>query len=153
MYTEKEAQYSEIALSVEALTKDESDIVANLANAAAAIYCALADISWAGFYIMKGDTLVLGPFQGLPACIRIEKGRGVCGRAAEEKRTVVVKDVHSFSGHIACDSRSNSEIVVPIIKNDRVEAVIDIDSTSLSRFDGADAAGLERIASILSNKF
>ena len=124
--------------------------VANLANASALLWDALEDINWAGFYLMEGDTLVLGPFQGKPACIEIGPGRGVCGAAAAQNRTQLVPDVHAFPGHIACDSASNSEIVVPLRRRDgTVFGVLDIDSPSLGRFTEDDRAGLEAYAAVL----
>lgn len=123
----------------------ERDATANAANLAALIYHALPDLNWAGFYWMKGGELVLGPFQGKPACVRIALGKGVCGTAARDRRTIVVADVGEFPGHIACDAASNSEIVVPIIHGDRVIGVLDLDSPLLRRFDEADARGLEAV--------
>lgn len=118
-----------------ALMEGEPNAVANLANASALLKFSLPDTNWAGFYLFDGKELVLGPFQGLPACIRIPLGRGVCGTAASERRTLVVDDVHAFPGHIACDAASNSEIVVPLIKEDRLLGVLDIDSPLKHRFD------------------
>ena len=124
--------------------------IANLANAAALLWEALEDINWAGFYLLEGDTLVLGPFQGKPACIEIGPGKGVCGAAAAQNRTQLVPDVHAFPGHIACDSASNAEIVVPLRRADgTVFGVLDVDSPTLSRFTEADRAGLEAFAAIL----
>ena len=125
---------------------------ANLANAAALIYNTLDDINWAGFYLLEGETLVLAPFGGKPACIEIPVGRGVCGTAAAEKNTVVVDDVHSFPGHIACDCASRSEIVVPLMKEGEVIGVLDIDSPILSRFNEADKEGLEALARIIERE-
>ncbi|MBQ7375868.1 MAG: GAF domain-containing protein [Clostridia bacterium] len=122
---------------------------ANLANAAALLYCSLEDINWAGFYLLEGDTLVLGPFGGKPACIEIPMGRGVCGSAAAEKRTLLVPNVHEFEGHIACDSASNSEIVIPLFRDGEVIGVLDIDSPRYSRFDERDRVGLEEFAKII----
>lgn len=124
-------------------------MIANLANAAALLNQFLTDINWVGFYLADGDELVLGPFQGLPACVRIPFGKGVCGTAAAERRTVVVPDVHQFPGHIACDAASQSEIVVPLIKDDRVIGVLDIDSPVKNRFDDVDRRYLEQFASVL----
>ena len=122
---------------------------ANLANASALLWQELPDLNWAGFYLRRGQELVLGPFQGKPACIRIPWGRGVCGTAAAEDRTVLVPDVHAFPGHIACDSASNSELVVPLHAGGRVVGVLDIDSPTLHRFTVADRAGLEQFAGAL----
>ena len=123
--------------------------IANYANASALLFDALADINWAGFYFMDGSALVLGPFQGKPACIRIPLGRGVCGTAAAENAVQLVYDVHQFPGHIACDSASNSEIVIPLRENGQVFGVLDIDSPSIGRFTDADREGLERFAALL----
>ena len=123
--------------------------VANLANASALLWQEMPAINWVGFYKMTGGKLVLGPFQGKPACIEIPLGRGVCGTAAQERRTVLVEDVHQFPGHIACDSASNSEIVVPIFKNGEIYGVLDIDSPYFSRFAAEDQRGLEEIVKIL----
>lgn len=123
--------------------------IANLANAAALLYHTLEDINWAGFYLMEEDALILGPFQGKTACIRIPVGRGVCGTAAAEDRTQRVDDVHQFPGHIACDCASNAEIVVPLRRGGQVAGVLDIDSPRLNRFSPADQAGLEEFAAIL----
>lgn len=132
-----------------ALTEGERDATANLANAAALIYHALPDLNWAGFYLYKQGMLVLGPFQGLPACVRIPPGRGVCGTAALERRTQVVPDVHAFPGHIACDAASRSEIVVPLVDGERLLGVLDVDSPLSGRFDEADREGLEALARLL----
>ena len=126
--------------------------IANLSNASALLYEVLPDLNWAGFYLLEGDTLVLGPFQGKTACIEIPVGKGVCGTAVAEDRTQLVKDVHLFPGHIACDSASNSEIVVPIRPNGKVVGVLDIDSPLLSRFDEADRDGLEEFVRILEEE-
>ena len=123
--------------------------IANLANAAALLYCSIEDINWAGFYLLEGNTLVLGPFGGKPACIEIPMGRGVCGSAAAEKRTLIVPNVHEFPGHIACDSASNSEIVIPLFRDGEVIGVLDIDSPNYSRFDERDRIGLEEFAKII----
>lgn len=126
--------------------------IANLSNASALLYEVLPDLNWAGFYLLEGDTLVLGPFQGKTACIEISVGKGVCGTAVAEDRTQLVKDVHLFPGHIACDSASNSEIVVPIRPNGKVVGVLDIDSPLLARFDEADRDGLEEFVRILEEE-
>jgi GAF domain-containing protein len=146
----KPAAYAELAGSLEALLSGESDLVANAANMAALIYWSLPDLNWAGFYLLEPTSgeLLLGPFQGRPACVRIPLGKGVCGTSAAERRTVVVPDVHAFPGHIACDSASNSEVVVPIVKDDRLLGVLDLDSPRLARFDEADARGLEELVRI-----
>lgn len=123
--------------------------IADLSNAAALIYNALSDLNWAGFYLKEGDILVLGPFQGKPACIEIPMGRGVCGTAAMMNKTLVVENVHEFAGHIACDGASNSEIVIPLRVNGEVMGVLDIDSPIFSRFDDKDKAGLEALAKII----
>lgn len=127
----------------------ERDYIANLANTSALLFHYLPDLNWAGFYLLKGNELVLGPFQGNPACIRIAMGRGVCGTAAKRRQTIVVPDVHAFPGHIACDDASRSEIVVPLIKDNQLIGVMDLDSPVVGRFDDEDASGLEAIASIL----
>ena len=143
-------KYEELLLYTRGLTMDEPDITANLANVSALINLALEDINWAGFYIMKDGQLVLGPFQGKPACIRINVGSGVCGTAVAENKTQLVKNVHEFPGHIACDSASNSEIVVPIHNRDcSVYGVLDIDSPSFERFTEEDKAGLEAVVKVI----
>ena len=143
-------KYEELLLYTQGLTMDEPDITANLANVSALINLALEDINWAGFYIMKEGQLVLGPFQGKPACIRINVGSGVCGTAVAENKTQLVKNVHEFPGHIACDSASNSEIVVPIHNRDgSVYGVLDIDSPSFERFTEEDKAGLEAVVKVI----
>ena len=139
----KSELYSELAAQSRALFEGERDATANSANLAALIFNTLPDINWAGFYWLKDDGLVLGPFQGKPACVRIALGKGVCGTAARDRRTLVVPDVHEFPGHIACDSASRSEIVVPIVRGNRVFGVLDLDSSKLARFDAEDARGLE----------
>ena len=126
--------------------------IANLANAAALLWNTLPDINWAGFYLAQSDTLVLGPFQGKVACVEIAMGKGVCGTAAQLGKTVVVADVHQFDGHIACDSASNSEIVVPIFVNGALFGVLDIDSSSFDRFTDDDKHGLEQFVSVLQDK-
>jgi GAF domain-containing protein len=123
--------------------------IANLANAAALLFESLEGINWAGFYLLEGETLILGPFQGKHACIEIPMGCGVCGSAVAEKRTLLVPNVHEFPGHIACDSASNSEIVIPLMKDREVVGVLDIDSPNYSRFDERDRAGLEEFARII----
>jgi L-methionine (R)-S-oxide reductase len=143
---DKASRYRDLVPQLAALFEDEPDLVANLANAAAAVKECVAAASWVGFYVRRGDELVLGPFQGKIACVRIALGRGVCGTAAAEARTVLVEDVEQFPGHIACDAGSRSEIVVPVVVADRVVAVLDVDSYDLAAFDAVDAAGLEAVA-------
>jgi GAF domain-containing protein len=144
----KPALYADLATSLTGLLGDERDWVANAANTAALIYTSLPDLNWAGFYMLKEGELVLGPFQGLPACIRIALGRGVCGTAAATLTTQLVTDVHAFPGHIACDAASQSELVVPLVKDGRLIGVLDLDSPRLARFDADDAAGIEHLAAI-----
>lgn len=144
--------YRMLCAQLEALTAGVPHRIANLANASALLYDALDDLNWAGFYWMEDGKLVLGPFQGKPACIEIAVGRGVCGTAVQENRTQLVADVHRFPGHIACDSASNSEIVVPIRKDESVVGVLDIDSPSLGRFTEEDRAGLEAFVRILERQ-
>lgn len=141
--------YTTLNAQLAALTEGISHPISNLANAAALLWHGLSDLNWAGFYLLEGKILVLGPFQGKTACIEIPLGRGVCGTAAAEDRSLVVEDVHAFRGHIACDSASNSEIVVPLRKNGAVIGVLDVDSPSLARFTEEDRIGLEAFAAIL----
>jgi L-methionine (R)-S-oxide reductase len=147
-FRDKARDYARLAQSLESLLAGEPDRIANAANTAALLFEALPDINWAGFYFLKDDELVVGPFQGKPACTRIALGQGVCGAAAQRRETVVVPDVHEFPGHIACDSASRSEIVIPLIVGERLLGVLDIDSPSVARFDEADARGLERLAAV-----
>ena len=149
--TAKATLYKDLAAALEALIGDERDPVANMANAAALIWESLPDINWVGFYRNVGGELVLGPFQGRPACIRMAFGQGVCGAAAATREVQVVEDVHAFPGHIACDSASNSEIVVPIVRDGELIAVLDIDSPSHARFDEEDRAGCIRLGEILAS--
>ena len=142
---DKTERYVELRRYVDALTEDETDWLANLSNVAAAVYDHVHGVNWAGFYLLKNGELVLGPFQGRPACVRIAVGRGVCGAAVSERRTQVVPDVHAFPGHIACDARSRSEIVVPMIVGGQVVGVLDIDSPELRNFDIEDRRALETI--------
>ena len=142
--------YEALEKSLEALIRDVPYETANLANASALLWQSLPDINWAGFYQLRGDKLVLGPFQGKPACIVIPMGRGVCGTAAAEEKTVRVENVHTFPGHIACDCASNSEIVIPLYRNGALWGVLDIDSPRFSRFSPEDQQGLERFAAVLS---
>jgi L-methionine (R)-S-oxide reductase len=148
--TDKKTLYAEIHRALQAVLTGESDVIANLANSAALLFWSLPAVNWAGFYLLKERELVLGPFQGKIACIRIKLGQGVCGSAAEQRQTLVVSNVHEFPGHIACDSASNSEIVVPIIKNDALVGVLDVDSPEFARFDDGDKAGLEEFVQILT---
>ncbi len=144
----KEELYRDLAASLEELLRGETDALANLANAAGLLNAALPKINWCGFYLKKADELVLGPFQGKPACVRIPLGKGVCGTAAALRETVVVPDVNAFPGHIACDSESNSEIVLPLVKDGELLGVLDLDSPVLGRFDEQDARGLNELAEI-----
>ena len=141
--------YGMLAEELTALLEGVPHPVANLSNGAALLYHALPELNWVGFYLLEGETLVLGPFQGKPACIEIPVGRGVCGSAVAQDRTLTVYDVHSFPGHIACDGASNSEIVIPLRKEGRIVGVLDIDSPKIGRFDEKDRIGLEMIAKIL----
>ena len=140
--------WRDLARDLSALLHGERDLIANAANTAALIWDALPGLNWAGFYLYKSGELVLGPFQGKPACVRIAIGKGVCGTAAARRTTVVVEDVHAFPGHIACDSASNSEIVVPLLKGDELLGVLDLDSPKLRRFGAVDQRGLEALAKI-----
>ncbi len=150
-HDDKITLYANLSGEIDALLGGEGDVTANLANAAAAIYHTLPDLNWAGFYLAKrpdGD-LVLGPFQGKPACVRIPIGKGVCGAAAKQRRSVLVADVHEFPGHIACDSASQSELVVPLIHGETLIGVLDLDSPTLARFDAQDQAGCEALVAII----
>ena len=138
--------YEELLRQTRGLLDGERDLVANAANVAALIWQIVPDLNWAGFYFMKGNELVLGPFQGKPACVRIPVGRGVCGTAAARCESVLVEDVHAFPGHIACDSASNSELVVPLVKGGRVFGVLDLDSPLVARFDAEDQRAFEALA-------
>ncbi|MEJ1967819.1 MAG: GAF domain-containing protein [Rhizomicrobium sp.] len=139
--------YHELALMAEGLFAGERDAVANAANLSALLFTGLDGLNWSGFYFLRGaDTLVLGPFQGRPACVRIAVGRGVCGTAARTRETIVVPDVEAFPGHIACDAASRSEIVVPLLRDGRLIGVLDLDSPLAARFDAEDARGLEQLA-------
>ncbi|MDN3377413.1 MULTISPECIES: GAF domain-containing protein [unclassified Pseudoalteromonas] len=143
---QKQEFYQSLVKQTESLITGETNIIANMANISALLFTSLDDVNWAGFYLMDSPSeLVLGPFQGNPACIRIPVGRGVCGTAAATAETQLVEDVHAFSGHIACDAASNSEIVIPILKNGEVYAVLDIDSPSIARFNAEDMKGLEAL--------
>ena len=145
----KAEAYRAMNAQLVAVLAGEPSALANVANMAALLYQSLADLNWAGFYFLRGGELVLGPFQGKVACVRIALGRGVCGTAAEARRTIVVPDVHAFPGHIACDAASRSEIVVPLVQAGRLVGVLDLDSPLPARFDAEDAAGLEAAAAVL----
>jgi GAF domain-containing protein len=145
----KPALYAEIAGQVRALTEGEHDLIANLANTASLLYHSMPDLNWVGFYLLKDDELVVGPFQGKPACVRIAIGKGVCGTAAAQRAPVIVENVHEFAGHIACDSASNSEIVLPIVRGNELIGVLDLDSPKFARFDEQDQAGLEQVVAAL----
>jgi GAF domain-containing protein len=147
-FRDKAGDYARLAQELESLLAGERDLIANAANTAALLFNALPDVNWVGFYLLKGGELVVGPFQGKPACVRIALGKGVCGTAAAERRTVLVPDVHAFPGHIACDAASRSEIVIPLMKPEGLLGVLDLDSPSLARFDETDRRGLERLAAI-----
>jgi len=148
-HVSKAQQYGELLAQARSLMSDETDRIANSANFAALVYHSLADLNWAGFYFFDGAELVVGPFQGKPACVRIALGKGVCGIAAQTRLTQVVPDVHAFAGHIACDSASQSEIVVPLVANDgSLVGVWDVDSPSLNRFDEEDAQGMEALCKL-----
>ena len=140
--------YAELAAQLRALIEGEEDFIANAANFSSLLFYSLPDLNWAGLYLLKGGELVLGPFQGKPACVRIALGSGVCGTAAAARETVVVENVNEFPGHIACDAASNSEVVVPLIKGGELLGVLDLDSPSVGRFDAEDAEGLEELVRI-----
>ena len=147
-FRNKDADYASLAEELVGLLTGESDFVANAANTSALLFDALPDINWAGFYFLRDGELVVGPFQGKPACVRIPVGKGVCGTAAANRKTIVVRDVHEFPGHIACDAASQSEIVVPLLRGEELLGVLDIDSPSVGRFDDADRRGIERLATL-----
>jgi len=150
----KKEVYEEILPQIVSLLEGEDDLTANLANTAAVLKTAFpTTISWVGFYILRGDELVLGPFQGKPACVRIRPGKGVCGTAAAERKTLIVPNVEEFPGHIYCDPDSRSEIVVPVLLRGKVQCVVDLDSTTLGAFDETDKVYLERIAARISDCF
>lgn len=140
--------YSLLAAQLESLLADENDFIANAAQFSAFLYSQIDDLNWAGFYLNRNEELVLGPFQGQIACVRIPFGRGVCGAAAQTRQTQRVEDVHEFPGHIACDSASNSELVVPLVKEGRLIGVLDLDSPKVGRFTEQDQAGIEQLATI-----
>jgi L-methionine (R)-S-oxide reductase len=146
----KGALYQDLAASLESVLTGETDALANLANACALLAQALARINWCGFYLLRGEELVLGPFQGRPACVRIPVGKGVCGTAAARREPLVVSDVNAFPGHIACDAASRSEIVVPIMEGGVLRGVLDLDSPEPARFDEMDRAGLEKFVAVLA---
>jgi GAF domain-containing protein len=143
--------YSLLREQLASMTRTERDTIANLANASALLYMSLSDINWAGFYLVREGQLVLGPFQGKPACIRIDFGKGVCGNAAAGDAAILVPDVHAFPGHIACDAASRSEIVIPVHHAGRLTAVLDIDSPLRGRFTREDQEGLERFCAVLED--
>ena len=148
-FSDKRAGYDRLAVQLQGLLHGEADAIANAANTAALLFDALPDVSWVGFYFLRGGgELVVGPFQGKPACVRIALGRGVCGAAAARRETLIVPDVNAFPGHIACDAASQSEVVVPLIAAGRLVGVLDLDSARLARFDEVDARGLERLAAL-----
>ena len=147
---DKETLYRDLASALEGLIADEPDPIANMANAAALIFETLPDVNWVGFYRNIGGELVLGPFQGRPACIRIRFGEGVCGAAAERRQVQRVEDVNAFPGHIACDSASNSEIVVPLVRDGELLSVLDIDSPMVARFTEEDEAGCVKLGELLA---
>lgn len=148
-FQDKEADYAALASELRGLLAGEADLIANAANATSLIYHALPDLNWCGVYLMKEGELVVGPFQGKPACVRIALGKGACGTAAAKRETIVVPDVHAFPGHIACDAASRSEIVIPLIARGELIGVLDLDSPELARFAEADRRGLEQLAEIL----
>jgi GAF domain-containing protein len=147
--TSKRDKYADLGRTLAALLAGERDWIANLANTAAMMFSELEDINWVGFYLCKDGELVLGPFQGKPACVRIAIGKGVCGTAAKRRESVVVPNVHEFDGHIACDSMSNSELVVPLLRGDELLGVLDLDSPLFARFDEEDRDGVEAIVQTL----
>ena len=144
----KNAMYDDLRPQLQGLLHGERDLIANTANFSSLVFNSMPGLNWAGFYFLKGDELVLGPFQGKPACIRIKKGRGVCGTTVVEGKSIVVPDVHAFPGHIACDAASRSELVVPLFTGDTLIGVFDLDSPEPDRFDAEDQAGLEALAAI-----
>lgn len=146
LFKDKDADYAALADELRALLAGETDVIANVANATSLIFHALPDLNWCGVYFLKNGELVVGPFQGKPACVRIPLGKGVCGTAAAGRKTLVVPDVNAFPGHIACDAASRSEIVIPLIADESLLGVLDLDSPILARFDDADRRGLERLA-------
>jgi GAF domain-containing protein len=153
MVKNKQQQYAQLSQQVKAIVAEEQDIIANMANISAILYWALDNVNWVGFYIIKNEQLVLGPFHGQPACIRIPIGKGVCGTAVSQNTIQLIHDVHQFAGHIACDAASNSEIVLPIYQNNQIIAVLDIDSPDIGRFDLVDKSGLSQIVDLLQATF
>jgi len=153
MVKNKQQQYAQLSQQVKAIVAEEQDIIANMANISAILYWALDNVNWVGFYIIKNEQLVLGPFHGQPACIRIPIGKGVCGTAVSQNTIQLIDDVHQFAGHIACDAASNSEIVLPIYQNNQIIAVLDIDSPDIGRFDLVDKSGLSQIVDLLQTTF
>lgn len=149
-FADKAAGYAGLEKQLAALLHGERDFIANCANTVSLLWYSLPELNWAGVYRIVGKELVLGPFSGKPACVRIRLGKGVCGTAAVLRKTVLVPNVHEFPGHITCDAASNSEIVVPLVKRGELLGVLDLDSPKLNRFDAADAAGLERVAEMLA---
>ena len=147
-FRDKPGDYARLGRELAALLAGERDLVANAANTAALIFEALPEVNWVGFYFLKAGQLVVGPFQGKPACVRIALGAGVCGAAAAQRRTLVVPDVNAFPGHIACDAASRAEIVVPLVQRGELLGVLDIDSPRPARFDAADARGIEALAEV-----
>jgi len=146
--TAKSKLYASLVVQLLSLLKGEHDFIANAANFSALLFNSLPNVNWAGFYFLQGDELVLGPFQGNPACVRIPMGKGVCGVAAQQLETIIVPNVHEFPGHIACDVASNSEIVVPLFDGERLLGVLDLDSPLIGRFDDGDAEGLNELATV-----
>lgn len=145
---EKAKLYESLVVQLMSLLKGEHDFIANAANFSALLFNALPSVNWAGFYFLQGNELVLGPFQGNPACVRIPMGKGVCGVAAQQLETIIVPNVHEFPGHIACDVASNAEIVVPLFDGERLLGVLDLDSTMIGRFDDQDAEGLNELVTV-----
>ena len=146
--TTKSKLYASLVVQLLSLLKGEHDFIANAANFSALLFNSLPNVNWAGFYFLQGEELVLGPFQGNPACVRIPMGKGVCGVAAQQCETIIVPNVHEFPGHIACDVASNSEIVVPLFDGERLLGVLDLDSPIIGRFDDQDAEGLNELATV-----
>jgi GAF domain-containing protein len=146
---DKAVLYADLFGRIDGLLSGELDVVANLANAAAAIYHSLPSLNWAGFYLARGCELVLGPFQGRPACVRIPLGKGVCGTAAVRRQSIRVPDVHAFPGHVACDAASRSELVIPLVRDQTLIGVLDLDSPLPARFDASDQAGCEALVAII----
>jgi GAF domain-containing protein len=150
-FRDKDADYARLAQELRALLAGESDLIANAANTAALLFEVVPEVNWVGFYFLREGELLVGPFQGKPACVRIGLGKGVCGTAALQRRTLVVADVHEFPGHIACDAASRSEIVVPVMNGAALLGVLDLDSPRVGRFDQADARGLEALVALFAH--